>query len=288
MAEEESAITNTKGNNKKQLIILITGIVVLALVLSGIGVFWYIKQQDRTKAARRQCEIKVSQIMKSSKMWDALKSNSYVQSLATSSEPDAVELKKLLEEKEPEKVSCNANSPEELGSKGAQALAAGEWYAAKAKRLRELTLSLISPQNQPNAEETNNDDAAKQAEAQKDAKVQQEVQKAANSIINNAPKKNVKRNPKPRPKPAPKPAPTPAQPQKDNKNKPDDKKGEKPGDKHETVPPSPTPLIPQDPNKPKDHNKPKDPDKPKDPNKHTNTDPGTEHDPTEQKPHAKA
>ena len=129
MAEEESAITNNKGNNKKQLIILITGIVVLALVLSGIGVFWYIKQQDRTKAARRQCEIKVSQIMKSSKMWDALKSNSYVQSLANSSEPDAVELKKLLEEKEPEKVSCNANSPEELGSKGAQALAAGEWLS---------------------------------------------------------------------------------------------------------------------------------------------------------------
>lgn len=309
MAEEESAITNTKGNNKKQLIILITGIVVLALVLSGIGVFWYIKQQDRTKAARRQCEIKVSQIMKSSKMWDALKSNSYVQSLATSSEPDAVELKKLLEEKEPEKVSCNANSPEELGSKGAQALAAGEWYAAKAKRLRELTLSLISPQNQQNAEETNNDDAAKQAEAQKDAKVQQEVQKAANSIINNAPKKNVNRNPKPRPKPepkpapapkpaptpapapvpapkpAPKPAPTPAQPQKDNKNKPDDKKGEKPGDKHETVPPSPTPLIP-DPNQ----HKPKDPNKPKDPDKHTTTDPGTNPDqkPTEPKPHAKA
>ena len=52
-----------KGKQKK-LIILIVGIVVLALALSALGAFWYVKQSERTKAARKQCEVKVAQVMK--------------------------------------------------------------------------------------------------------------------------------------------------------------------------------------------------------------------------------
>ncbi|RFT38838.1 ATPase, partial [Bifidobacteriaceae bacterium NR015] len=63
---------NVETNQKKKLIILIAGIVVLALALGIVGTLWYMKQTERTKAARRQCEIKVAQVSKANTVWKSL------------------------------------------------------------------------------------------------------------------------------------------------------------------------------------------------------------------------
>ena len=128
---------------KKKLIILIVGIVVLALALSALGAFWYVKQTERTKAARKQCEVKVAQVMKAKKTWDALVKNRILIKLSKDKSENGKKLAEIIKEKTPEAVSCTANSPEELGSQSAEALAASEWYAVKAKEIRALAIELV-------------------------------------------------------------------------------------------------------------------------------------------------
>lgn len=125
---------NVETNQKKKLIILIAGIVVLALALGTVGTLWYMKQTERTKAARRQCEIKVAQVSKANAVWKSLVHNSVITDLTKGDSDNAKELAKIMSEKVPDAVSCTANSPEELGSQSAEALAASEWYAVKAKK----------------------------------------------------------------------------------------------------------------------------------------------------------
>lgn len=134
---------NVETNQKKKLIILIAGIVVLALALGIVGTLWYMKQTERTKAARRQCEIKVAQVSKANTVWKSLMHDKVITDLTKGDSDNAKELAKIMSEKVPDAVSCTADSPEELGSKSAEALAASEWYAVKAKRVRELAVTLL-------------------------------------------------------------------------------------------------------------------------------------------------
>lgn len=180
---------NVETNQKKKLIILIAGIVVLALALGTVGTLWYMKQTERTKAARRQCEIKVAQVSKANAVWKSLVHNSVITDLTKGDSDNAKELAKIMSEKVPDAVSCTANSPEELGSQSAEALAASEWYAVKAKRVRELAVTLIDENNKKDKDKDKQDEETKK----------QEINESTGIVIQRS---NVV-PPKPKPTPAP-------------------------------------------------------------------------------------
>lgn len=184
---------NVETNQKKKLIILIAGIVVLALALGTVGTLWYMKQTERTKAARRQCEIKVAQVSKANAVWKSLVHNSVITDLTKGDSDNAKELAKIMSEKVPDAVSCTANSPEELGSQSAEALAASEWYAVKAKKVRELAVTLIDENNKKDKDKDKDKD--KQDEETK----KQEINESTGIVIQRS---NVV-PPKPKPTPAP-------------------------------------------------------------------------------------
>ncbi|RFT41395.1 ATPase, partial [Bifidobacteriaceae bacterium NR003] len=182
---------------KKKLIILIVGIVVLALALSALGAFWYVKQTERTKAARKQCEVKVAQVMKAKKTWDTLVKNRILIKLSEDKSENGKKLAKIIKETTPEVVSCTANSPEELGSQSAEALAASEWYAVKAKEIRSLAVELL------NSADTKAEDKDKKEEKKEEKK---EIQRTTSNVIRRAnvipqktkpaPQNNNKKDPK--------------------------------------------------------------------------------------------
>ncbi|MFU0548270.1 ATPase [Gardnerella leopoldii] len=180
---------NVETNQKKKLIILIAGIVVLALALGTVGTLWYMKQTERTKAARRQCEIKVAQVSKANAVWKSLVHNSVITDLTKGDSDNAKELAKIMSEKVPDAVSCTANSPEELGSQSAEALAASEWYAVKAKKVRELAVTLIDENNKKDKDKDKQDEETKK----------QEINESTGIVIQRS---NVV-PPKPKPTPAP-------------------------------------------------------------------------------------
>lgn len=184
---------NVEKSQKKKLIILIVGIVVLALALGTVGTLWYMKQTERTKAARKQCEIKVAQVSKANAVWKSLVHNNVITDLTKGDSDNAKELAKIMSEKVPDAVSCTANSPEELGSQSAEALAASEWYAVKAKRVRELAVTLIDKNNKKDKDKDKDKD--KQDEETK----KQEINESTGIVIQRS---NVV-PPKPKPTPAP-------------------------------------------------------------------------------------
>ncbi|MFU0522262.1 ATPase [Gardnerella swidsinskii] len=182
---------SVEKSQKKKLIILIVGIVVLALALGAVGTLWYMKQTERTKAARKQCEIKVAQVSKAKAVWKSLAHNSVITDLTKGDSDNAKKLAKIMSEKVPDVVSCTANSPEELGSQSAEALAASEWYAVKAKRVRELAVTLI--------DENNKKDKDKDKDKQDEEAKKQEINESTGIVIQRS---NVV-PPKPKPTPAP-------------------------------------------------------------------------------------
>ena len=200
---------NVETNQKKKLIILIAGIVVLALALGIVGTLWYMKQTERTKAARRQCEIKVAQVSKANTVWKSLMHDKVITDLTKGDSDNAKELAKIMSEKVPDKVSCTADSPEELGSKSAEALAASEWYAVKAKRVRELAVTLLDENSKKDKDKDKQDEETKK----------QEINESTGIVIQRS---NVV-PPKPKPTPAPKTNTQDTKKQKTEKNKNKDK-----------------------------------------------------------------
>lgn len=204
---------SVEKSQKKKLIILIVGIVVLALALGAVGTLWYMKQTERTKAARKQCEIKVAQISKAKAVWKSLVHNSVITDLTKGDSDNAKELAKIMSEKVPDAVSCTANSPEELGSQSVEALAASEWYAVKAKRVRELAVTLIDENNKKDKDKDKQDEETKK----------QEINESTGIVIQRS---NVV-PPKPKPTPAPTTNTQDTKKQKTEKNKNKDKNKDK-------------------------------------------------------------
>lgn len=208
---------SVEKSQKKKLIILIVGIVVLALALGAVGTLWYMKQTERTKAARKQCEIKVAQISKAKAVWKSLVHNSVITDLTKGDSDNAKELAKIMSEKVPDAVSCTANSPEELGSQSVEALAASEWYAVKAKRVRELAVTLIDENNKKDKDKDKQDEETKK----------QEINESTGIVIQRS---NVV-PPKPTPAPTTNTQDTKKQKTEKNKNKDKDKNKDKNKDK---------------------------------------------------------
>lgn len=210
---------SVEKSQKKKLIILIVGIVVLALALSAVGTLWYMKQTERTKAARKQCEIKVAQISKAKAVWKSLVHNSVITDLTKGDSDNAKELAKIMSEKVPDAVSCTANSPEELGSQSVEALAASEWYAVKAKRVRELAVTLIDENNKKDKDKDKQDEETKK----------QEINESTGIVIQRS--NVVPPKPKPTPAPTTNTQDTKKQKTEKNKNKDKDKNKDKNKDK---------------------------------------------------------
>lgn len=186
MLENISEATN--NGHKKKMIILIAGVIVLALVLGVGGICWSIQHSSRMKEARKQCEIKVAQVSKASQSWKKLTKNSLLISFAQDNSENGKLLAKLLTQRLPETVVCNANSPEELGSQGAQAIAATQWYSDNAQRIRGVTSAMIDKLSAASTDTT-----ANAQEKQKAEESQKELQKITAPVIRIAPK--VKRKP---------------------------------------------------------------------------------------------
>ncbi|WP_019261657.1 hypothetical protein [Gardnerella vaginalis] len=186
MLENISEATN--NGHKKKMIILIAGVIVLALVLGVGGICWSIQHSSRMKEARKQCEIKVAQVSKASQSWKKLTKNSLLISFAQDNSENGKLLAKLLKQRLPETVVCNANSPEELGSQGAQAIAATQWYSDNAQRIRGVTSAMIDKLSAASTDTT-----ANAQEKQKAEESQKELQKITAPVIRIAPK--VKRKP---------------------------------------------------------------------------------------------
>lgn len=186
MLENISEATN--NGHKKKMIILIAGVIVLALVLGVGGICWSIQHSSRMKEARKQCEIKVAQVSKASQSWKKLTKNSLLISFAQDNSENGKLLAKLLKQRLPETVVCNANSPEELGSQGAQAIAATQWYSDNAQRIRGVTSAMIDKLSAASTDTTTN-----AQEKQKAEESQKELQKITAPVIRIAPK--VKRKP---------------------------------------------------------------------------------------------
>lgn len=170
---------NVDQNRKRKLIVLVVGIVVLALALTTLGTFWYIKQTERTKAARKQCEIKVAQVMQANNLWKQLIANKVILGLTKDNSSDAKKLARVISEKVPDYVACTANSPEELGSQSAQALASYDWYLNRAEKVRTLSVALLNKKK--DKDKDNNKDTSKEEEKTKEET--QEVQQATNNVI---------------------------------------------------------------------------------------------------------
>ena len=210
---------SVEKSQKKKLIILIVGIVVLALALGAVGTLWYMKQTERTKAARKQCEIKVAQISKAKAVWKSLVHNSVITDLTKGDSDKAKELAKIMSEKVPDAISCTANSPEELGSQSVEALAASEWYAVKAKRVRELAVTLIDENNKKDKDKDKQDEETKK----------QEINESTGIVIQRS--NVVPPKPKPTPAPTTNTQDTKKQKTEKNKNKDKDKNKDKNKDK---------------------------------------------------------
>lgn len=210
---------SVEKSQKKKLIILIVGIVVLALALGAVGTLWYMKQTERTKAARKQCEIKVAQISKAKAVWKSLVHNGVITDLTKGDSDNAKELAKIMSEKVPDAVSCTANSPEELGSQSVEALAASEWYAVKAKRVRELAVTLIDENNKKDKDKDKQDEETKK----------QEINESTGIVIQRS--NVVPPKPKPTPAPTTNTQDTKKQKTEKNKNKDKDKNKDKNKDK---------------------------------------------------------
>ncbi len=191
MVQHVSSGTGKNANNKK-LITLVVSIVVLAVVLTICGTLWYVKQTEKTKLARKQCEIKVAQVMKASNTWKTLIHNDVFRSLADDSTPEGANLVKILKEKAPSAVACTANSPEELGAQGAQAVAASEWYVSRAKEVRKIAFDILNKDNDyiNSLGKDNNQDGvdANTPENQdvKKEKEKQEIKKLTGNVIRKA------------------------------------------------------------------------------------------------------
>lgn len=115
--------------------------------------------------------------MKAKKTWDALVKNRILIKLSEDKSENGKKLAKIIKETTPEVVSCTANSPEELGSQSAEALAASEWYAVKAKEIRALDVELL------NSADTKAEDKDKKEEKKEEKK---EIQRTTSNVIRRA------------------------------------------------------------------------------------------------------
>ncbi len=192
MVQHVSSSTGKNSNNKK-LITLVVGIVVLAVVLTICGTLWYVKQTEKTKLARRQCEVKVAQVMKASNTWKTLIHNDIFTSLADDSTPEGMALTKILKEKAPSAVACTANSPEELGAQGAQAVAASEWYVSRAKEVRKIAFDILNKDNdyldslgKDQDKDSGDANSAANQNADNKEKEKQEIRKLTGNVIRRA------------------------------------------------------------------------------------------------------
>lgn len=213
MIQHISAKAN-KGDKRKSTI-LIASIVVLALILTAAGAFWYVKYTERTRAARKQCELKVAQVMRASKTWKTLINNEIVVNLSLDNTKISDELDRIIHEKTPAVVACTATSPDELGNQGAQAVAASQWYIAKATKVRSMAIKILDAAEE-NIKKANAADSDKQGEKKEEEK--KEIQKVTGTVIRRANAVARVRSNTP-PAPAPAPAPAKTGDKKEEKNK---------------------------------------------------------------------
>lgn len=173
------------NGNKKKMIVLITGVVVLALVLCIGAICWSVQHNARVKEARKACEVQVAQVTKANKSWNKLIKNSLLVSFAKEDSENGKLLNKLMKLRIPETVVCNANSPEALGAQNAQAIAAAQWYSDNAQRIRSITSIMI---DKAAGDESTQEDKKKEEESQK------QLQKLTAPVIRKAPR--VQRRPR--------------------------------------------------------------------------------------------
>ena len=183
MLENISKVMN--NGNKKKMIVLITGVVVLALVLCIGAIYWSVQHNARVKEARKACEVQVAQVTKANKSWNKLIKNSLLVSFAKEDSENGKLLNKLMKLRIPETVVCNANSPEALGAQNAQAIAAAQWYSDNAQRIRSITSIMI---DKAAGDESTQEDKKKEEESQK------QLQKLTAPVIRKAPR--VQRRPR--------------------------------------------------------------------------------------------
>lgn len=169
------------NGNKKKMIVLITGVVVLALVLCIGALCWSVQHNARVKEARKACEVQVAQVTKANKSWNKLIKNSLLVSFAKEDSENGKLLNKLMKLRIPETVVCNANSPEALGAQNAQAIAAAQWYSDNAQRIRSITSIMI---DKAAGDESTQEDKKKEEESQK------QLQELTAPVIRKAPKVN--------------------------------------------------------------------------------------------------
>ncbi|EIK84891.1 hypothetical protein [Gardnerella pickettii] len=179
MLENISKVMN--NGNKKKMIVLITGFVVLALVLCIGALCWSVQHNARVKEARKACEVQVAQVTKANKSWNKLIKNSLLVSFAKEDSENGKLLNKLMKLRIPETVVCNANSPEALGAQNAQAVAAAQWYSDNAQRIRSITSIMI---DKAAGDESTQEDKKKEEESQK------QLQKLTDPVIRKAPRVN--------------------------------------------------------------------------------------------------
>lgn len=183
MLENISKVMN--NGNKKKMIVLITGVVVLALVLCIGAICWSVQHNARVKEARKACEVQVVQVTKANKSWNKLIKNSLLVSFAKEDSENGKLLNKLMKLRIPETVVCNANSPEALGAQNAQAIAAAQWYSDNAQRIRSITSIMI---DKAAGDESTQEDKKKEEESQK------QLQELTAPVIRKAPR--VQRRPR--------------------------------------------------------------------------------------------
>lgn len=231
---------------KRQLIKFIVGIVVLAIAISSLGAFWYIRQSSRVKEARRQCEEQVAQVSKARKSYEKLVNNQLLINLSHQDNDDSKKLSEMLEEKSPSIVACNANSIEDLGSRNAEALAALQWYSNKSTDIRALAVSLVKEMND---KQDQNKDNSQEEQKKEDSN-------KSNKQDSKKPDKQTKTN---KNKPNKRKTKQEEQKSKTKQTPKQENKGKKGGSQDPTKPKKPeTPKTP-DPAKPKKPETPKDP-----------------------------
>lgn len=234
------------NGNKKKMIVLITGVVVLALVICIGAICWNAQHSARVKEARKACEVQVAQVTKANKSWNKLIKNSLLVSFAKEDSENGKLLNKLMKLRIPETVVCNANSPEALGAQNAQAVAAAQWYSDNAQRIRSITSIMI---DKAAGDESTQEDKKKEEESQK------QLQKLTDPVIRKAPR--VNRRPRLN---IPNIPPDPVETAKrkaqeeaikeaekkeaEKKAEEDRKKKEEEEKKKQTTPPTPTPPAP--------------------------------------------
>lgn len=270
MIQHISAKAN-KGDKRKSTI-LIASIVVLALILTAAGAFWYVKYTEHTRAARKQCELKVAQVMRASKTWKTLINNEIVVNLSLDNTKISDELDRIIHEKTPAVVACTATSPDELGNQGAQAVAASQWYIAKATKVRSMAIKILDAAEE-NIKKANAADSDKQGEKKEEEK--KEIQKVTGTVIRRA---NAVARVRSNTPPAPAPAKTGDKKEENKENQNNSNKGQTdPGAKLDSH------LKPVEEDKNKD---PKNPTKPnnKEPNKQEPNKPNNQGQQNQQQP----